>query len=254
LREREKEKERAKKREKERGSKTVPSKGGNDAMSLSSGKQDGSTGCSEKQCSLTLLSLLSRKSALTWNEERQWRRHQKPDDIISYESEPHNSDIERDEEKAHIVHSSETSRDVEDTGRLRTPQEYVKDFDRSWYGDQFDMEGRKIIVRNIPSGDKDSLEAKLCKTFERYGEVVEYFVIRTSKVHDDDECLNFGFVTFTEASSADKAIEAASLGRLGPLEVERARPRKSYSYRQSSNSSHSNLRFARRGQRYDSIF
>merc|ERR1719233_319573 len=221
-------------------------------MSLSSGKQGGST-----ECSLTLLSLLSRKSALTWNEERQWQRlDQKTNDVISYESEPNSSDLERAEEKAHVVHSPETSRGVEDTGRLRTPQEYIKDFDKRWSGEQYDMEGRKIIVRNIPSGDKDSLEAKLCKTFERYGEVVEYFEIRTSKIHDDDECSNFGFVTFTEASSADKAIEAASLGRLGPLEVERARPRKSQSHRprQSSNSSPSNARFARKGQRYDSLF
>jgi len=251
---REKEKERSKKMQRE--GKTAPAKSGNDAMSLSSGrKQGGSTGYSEKQCSLTLLSLLSRKSALTWNEERQWRRlDQKTNDVISYESEPNSSDLDRAEEKAHVVHSPETSRGVEDTGRLRTPQEYIKDFDKRWNGEQYDMEGRKIIVRNIPSGDKDSLETKLCKTFERYGEVVEYFVIRTSKIHDDDECSNFGFVTFTEASSADKAIEAASVGRLGPLEVERARPRKSQSYRQSSNSSHSNKRFSRRGQRYDSLF
>jgi len=112
---------------------------------------------------------------------------------------------------------------------LRNARERIKsltrEVDAQKFGGRFDSEGRKIIAHNIPPGPKPQLEAKLRKTFERYGEIVEAFVIRASKNPEDCECANFGFVTFTDSICAQKAIQASLQGRLRPLRVERARPR-----------------------------
>jgi len=112
---------------------------------------------------------------------------------------------------------------------LRNARERIKsltrEVDAQKFGGRFDSEGRKIIAHNIPPGPKPHLEAKLRKTFERYGEIVEAFVIRATKNPEDCECANFGFVTFTDSICAEKAIQASKQGRLKPLRVERARPR-----------------------------
>jgi len=131
-----------------------------------------------------------------------------------------------EEEKEEIVAGNELRLASQE---LRNARERImsltREVDAQKFGGRFDSEGRKIIAHNIPPGPKPQLEAKLRKTFERYGEIVEAFVIRASKNPEDCECANFGFVTFTDSICAQKAIQASAQGRLKPLRVERARPR-----------------------------
>jgi len=84
-------------------------------------------------------------------------------------------------------------------------------------------DGRKVKVSNIPpDGSIDFLTDKLMKTFLKFGEIIEHYVIPVNR-NNPEKSRFYGFVTFRERDSADQAITAGNRRELGPLRVDRAK-------------------------------